>query len=368
MFRLLFQINFETYTGDTMLLQADGVILTRNSYPFEYNSPALQQSFKNQVVPQPEHAAYNFRTAIISDLHLGRKAAFAEYLLEFLDNVNFDKLIINGDGFDGLNYDENIPELHKRCIDAMFAFIDRGGKLVFIPGNHDEEATVDKMVRIKGRDGRALEVRVCERYVHIDAKGDKNLIRHGHQEDDWHRNSIMRKIAEFADNAYEPSLRLSQSFRRASINWTGRDISLIAPVKYGVKKFFGIDGKLRESMHKDLETGLYKRVFCGHTHHAELFERTGNSGNFVENGNFLAEAHDGEWRLFNWSDVRKQLNLGRLPCKSDANPHASYRAHTDYTLSVFLKLYPKHGAEIHKPKIPVQKSNDIQDIPEYAYA
>ena len=328
---------------------------------------ALQRSFETQTRTIPKPSPYNFRTAIISDLHLGRKAAFSEYLLEFLQNIKFDTLIINGDGFDGLNYDENVPELHKRCIDAMFAFVAKGGKLVYIPGNHDEEATVDKTVRLRGPSGRVLEVKVCERYTHIDANGDKNLIRHGHQDDNWHQNKVMRSIAEFADNAYEPSLRLSQAFRRAAINWTGRDISLIAPVKFGVKKIFGIDEKLRASMQADLDRGDYKRVFCGHTHHAELFERTGNSGNFVENGNFLAETHDGEWQLHNWSDVRQDLALGRLPRKSDENPHAAFREFTDKTLSMFFRFYPKQGVTYQPSEPPVRGMRETP-VPDYAYA
>lgn len=347
-------------------LDVDGFARTthENEYPF-----VLQRSFENKTRPEHQKSTLDFRTAIISDLHLGRRAAFSEYLLEFLNNVTFDKLIINGDGFDGLNYDDNIPELHKRCIDAMFAFVARGGKLVYIPGNHDEEATIDKTMRFKNREGRVLEIKICERYTHIDANGDKNLVRHGHQDDNWHNNRFMRSIAEFADNAYEPSLRLSQAFRRAAINRTGRDISLIAPVKYGVKKLFGIDEKLRESMQADLEGGEYKRVFCGHTHHAELFERTGNSGNFVENGNFLAETRDGEWKLFNWSDVRKEIALGKLPNTSDINLHANFRDFTDHTLALFFKLYPKSGC-ILKPPTPPNRSGtkQIQDIPEYVCA
>lgn len=330
------------------------------SLPFGYSAKTTRQARPN----------LNFRTAIISDMHLGRQAAFAEYLLEFLDNVHFDKLIINGDGFDGLNWLGNeyqdLPELHKRCIDAMFAFVARGGNLVYVPGNHDEEATIDKTIRLKDSNGHALEVKICERHHHIDAKGDVNLVMHGHQNDNWHNVGIMRKIANLADNIYEPALRLSQTFRKASINWLGVDVSLIAPLKFGVKQMVGVAETLRKTMRSELESGYFKRVICGHTHHAELFDDTANSGNFVEDGNFLAETHEGEWKLFKWSDVRKDLQLSKLPRVSDDNPHAEYREFTERAFAMFCRLYPKSGVN---PDNRIPKNPEIsQPVPEYAYA
>lgn len=98
---------------------------------------------------------------VISDLHLGIDAAFAEntanlpYLKQFLDRVrvtkNLDELVIAGDMFDGwflpfsygpigdyLSFYQKVASANKDVVDAINAIIKDGRiSVVYVPGNHD---------------------------------------------------------------------------------------------------------------------------------------------------------------------------------------------------------------------------------------
>lgn len=341
------------------------------------HTPAIGRSFSAEA-EKPKPGKTHYRTAIISDLHLGRNVAFVEYLLEFFQNITFDKLILNGDIFDGLawmanNY-KDLPEKHKRCVDAMFAFAARGGELVYVVGNHDERVTINRDIVLTSVNGKiTCRVKVCQEYVHIGANGEKILATHGHQEDVWHNSIFWKAIADRADRIYEPLLQLNQVFRKAAINWLGIDLSPIAPLKFTIKKFLGIDRKVREFAERERKRFDADMVVCAHTHGAEFNpkKKYGNDGNWVENGNFMAETMDGKWELVHWHEKRKELKLIHLPKESDDNPNAEYREFTDQAGRWFFWLYPKQEKieQNSQPPEGPRYTPEIQEsIPEYAFA
>ncbi len=349
-----------------MLLQADGTIFARDW-------PAYELPQTDFIPPQKTKASIyapplDFRTVVISDTHLGRAASFAEYLLEFLQNVQCQKLVINGDFIDGwhlnANKREEFPELHKRCLDAILAHAAQGTEVIWVRGNHDENIAdprydlIDSVIDFKNRDGNlSCPIKICRRHVHEDAKGNKALILHGDDYDQWQTQSFRKKLAEMADIAYEPILRLSQSFRKAAINWTGLDISPIAPLKIGSKWLVGAVKGFEKAVAHEFETGSCDIVICGHIHKAEISHtekgRYMNSGDWVESGTALGEAMDGNWRVVDWSAERKNYCRGRLPSENDTNKNVRYREVTERAISLIHRVWPgnNHAERINEKRI-----------------
>jgi UDP-2,3-diacylglucosamine pyrophosphatase LpxH len=80
---------------------------------------------------------------VISDWHLLQKNAGAPWLRRFLDTVETDLLVCNGDMLDGqrknLHRPRDMDEEQKCVLDSLNARVAGGLKTVFLPGNHDEE-------------------------------------------------------------------------------------------------------------------------------------------------------------------------------------------------------------------------------------
>lgn len=77
---------------------------------------------------------------ILSDLHLGSKVLNIRKLLWVLDNIEFNKLIINGDLFDDLNF-HRLNKEHWRVL-SKIRKISKNKEVIFIQGNHDSNIEV----------------------------------------------------------------------------------------------------------------------------------------------------------------------------------------------------------------------------------
>ena len=55
------------------------------------------------------------KTLVISDLHLGARNSMTDYLEVFLKEVPFDRLVLNGDTIDNLNFEKFKPR-HWRVL------------------------------------------------------------------------------------------------------------------------------------------------------------------------------------------------------------------------------------------------------------
>ncbi|MFW6021762.1 MAG: UDP-2,3-diacylglucosamine diphosphatase, partial [Guyparkeria sp.] len=85
--------------------------------------------------------ALSYRLAVVSDLHLGTGAARAEYLLDFLERVELDVLVLNGDLFDiwkMRSHRWHWPAVKTHLLQRIMGMAARGTRVVYIPGNHDE--------------------------------------------------------------------------------------------------------------------------------------------------------------------------------------------------------------------------------------
>src|SRR5512143_2358214 len=79
------------------------------------------------------------RTVILGDIHLGSPLCRTAQLVGVLENVPFDRLVLNGDIFDDLNF-RRLKTRHWDVLDKIRALAAQGCEVVWIFGNHDGSA------------------------------------------------------------------------------------------------------------------------------------------------------------------------------------------------------------------------------------
>ena len=80
-----------------------------------------------------------FRSMFISDVHLGSKAAKAEFLLDFLRDHDAETIYLVGDIVDGWRLKRSWywPQSHNDVVQKLLRRSRKGTKVFYIPGNHD---------------------------------------------------------------------------------------------------------------------------------------------------------------------------------------------------------------------------------------
>jgi UDP-2,3-diacylglucosamine pyrophosphatase LpxH len=81
------------------------------------------------------------RSVFVSDVHLGSKGCRADLLLEFLKSVEVENLYLVGDIFDLWAMRKGFfwPQEHNNVVRTILGKAKGGTRVIYIPGNHDEE-------------------------------------------------------------------------------------------------------------------------------------------------------------------------------------------------------------------------------------
>ncbi|MHA3774202.1 UDP-2,3-diacylglucosamine diphosphatase [Verrucomicrobiota bacterium sgz303538] len=234
-----------------------------------------------------------FRTAWISDVHLGTRGSKAEALLQFLRTHEFETLFVVGDLIDVWSLKRGIywPQSHNDIIQKLLRAGRKGTKIYYIPGNHDEF--------VSGFHGEYGAVTIVPRAIHTTADGRKLLVIHGHELDTVVQN--IKWLAVLGDIGYQLLLRLN-----APVNWIRRVFgfgywSLSAYVKKSVKNAVSFIGKFEEEIVHFAREDQVDGVVCGHIHSPVIREINGvtyyNSGDWVESCSALLEDFYGRIEL-----------------------------------------------------------------------
>ena len=114
-----------------------------------------------------------YRAVFISDLHLGSKHCNSDALLEFLTNINTEKLFLVGDIIDGWRLQKKWfwPNKHNRILQKILK-ISKDIEVVYITGNHDEF--------LRALPGMSFgNISIENRITHLGLDGKKYLVTHG---------------------------------------------------------------------------------------------------------------------------------------------------------------------------------------------
>ncbi len=118
------------------------------------------------------------RSVFISDVHLGSRDCRAEELLEFLQLVQADQLIMVGDIIEvwSLRRCFYWPESHNEVLRAISAKARSGTRVIYVPGNHDEDLRAFVGAEF-------VSVQLLREFVHRSADGRRWLVLHGDEFD-----------------------------------------------------------------------------------------------------------------------------------------------------------------------------------------
>jgi UDP-2,3-diacylglucosamine pyrophosphatase LpxH len=255
-----------------------------------------QQRFTFGKSSEDFQAPRRYRTAWISDAHLGTRGCNAAALLDFLRQNDFDTLYVVGDLIDIWSLRRGIywPQQHNDVIQKILRKARKGTHVIYIPGNHDE-----LVVDFCGVYGN---IEIKQRAIHLTASGERILIIHGHELDVVVSGSgRMRWLAFAGDLGYQFLLSLNPLInfvrRRFGLGYW----SLSAYAKRRVKDAVSFIGKFETAVAHYADRYDVDAVLCGHIHSAAIREfgkvSYYNCGDWVESCTALVEESDGQINL-----------------------------------------------------------------------
>ena len=204
-------------------------------------------------------------TLILSDLHLGSEISRAEQALRMLRENRFRRLILLGDIFSDLNFGR-LTKPHWKFLGYIRKLSNpkRGVEVVWVEGNHDRGLS-QVMSHLVG-------VKVYQEYM-WEFAGHRHLAIHGHQFDRFVVNNLLlSSLGTWLHLQLQKLDFKGKQFSRFLDRLNARWLRLSSKVASGA-----IDhARLRGA----------DRIFCGHTHKAEVQEREGvsyyNSGGWTD--------------------------------------------------------------------------------------
>lgn len=238
------------------------------------------------------------RSIFLSDIHLGNPGCHAELLLCFLRHVRTQNLFLIGDIID-LECMARKPwwaPTHTDVLRTVLGIARQGGRVVYIPGNHD--------ARFRAHCGRTLAGIEIRRFVvHEGVTRRRYLLLHGDEFDGL--LACGTGLARIGARAYRLVIRMNSRLNRLRQRlgypyW---------PFASRVKQRFG---SARQYMARFRDTVVHTArgcavdgVVCGHIHQPEQLRVEGieylNTGDWVENCTAIVEHLDGRMELIDWA-------------------------------------------------------------------
>lgn len=247
-------------------------------------------------------ACVHARTIWISDVHLGFRDCKSEYLYNFLSNIQCDTLFLVGDVVDLWSLKKRIfwPEEHYHILLKIYELADKGTRVIYIPGNHD-----DPFRRFVGEKFGPVEIHM--EYDYETADGKTFLIFHGDAMDAYMKFDWLTRFA--GDVLYRFLLfinRWGNRFRK----WLGRPyFSLAGQIKENVVGARNAINRYKQQCISEAMRRGYDGVVCGHIHASDLDRVKGftycNTGDWIESCTALVEDYAGHLRIIHYVDDAK---------------------------------------------------------------
>ncbi len=233
--------------------------------------------------------------SVISDVHLATVASKAKPLLKYLKSIHPRTLVLNGDIIDSWRFSRNyFPKAHLKVIRQVVRMIEKGVKVVYITGNHDDVFRKFNNTKLGNfRIVNQLELKTGHQNVWI-FHGDvfDHIIHHS----PW--------LAKFGAAAYGLLTVFNKFLNVVIRTFGGKDMILYKSMKDRILK----EKKVLSNFELAIANAALNRnmdlVICGHTHlpvdkiissdQGEI--RYINCGDWVEHFS-AAECLDGNWSL-----------------------------------------------------------------------
>ena len=238
----------------------------------------------------------NLDILVISDLHLGTYGSEADEVLAYLDTINANKIVINGDFVDIMLFNKRFwPSSHMKVIKYFLDLISQGKEIYYVTGNHDE--LMRKFLNFKIQNFKIVN------QIVLDTAEGKVWIFHGDVFDFSIQTQWITKLAGFL---YDYMIIFNSWINKKIMRPLGRkrlnfSKTIKSNVKTAVQYFANFEMKAAEVAQKN----GYKYVVCGHIHtpKIESFNINGeeviymNSGDWLESLSSL-EYVDNKWSIY----------------------------------------------------------------------
>ena len=238
----------------------------------------------------------------ISDVHLGSKAAKADFLIDFLRYHDAEIIYLVGDIVDGwrLRRSWHWPQAHNDVVQKLLRKARKGTRVIYVPGNHDEFARKYLQHSFGG-------IEVAHEWIHETADGRTFWITHGDLFDGVIQHA--KWLAHVGDSLYEFTLKLNRHLNSLRARLGLPYWSLSKYLKLKVKRAVSFIGEFEEALAREARKRGVQGVICGHIHHAELRDIDGityaNDGDWVESLTALVEHPDGHLEILDWAERQR---------------------------------------------------------------
>lgn len=244
-----------------------------------------------------------YRSVFISDVHLGFRGARTAELAAFLKMVRCENLYLVGDIVDmwALRGRWNWPTCHNKVVRRVLKMAQRGTRVTYIPGNHDDAARPYAGLEFGG-------VRIQLQCVHTLLDGRQVLVTHGDEFDLVVQYS--RLVAMAGSRAYDQLVALNRR-----VNAVRRFIGLprwsfSQSVKKRVKGACTFISRYEEALLAEARRRGLDGVICGHIHEPRLQCTDmlyANCGDWIERSTALIEHLDGTLEILDVEALLHQL-------------------------------------------------------------
>ncbi len=237
-----------------------------------------------------------YKTVVVSDIHLGSRYSKVHEVSDFIDSVECERLILNGDTIDGWQLQQNDYEFwgadQARFFRLVLKKIEKHDTDVFfLRGNHDD--FLDKILPMAMGKLNILKDMILE------SGGLKYFVTHGDVFDNVTSN--MKWVAKLGSVVYSILLIFNALYNRVRAIFGKPYYSFSQAIKNKVKKAVANASDFDQMLTDMARAKGCQGVICGHIHRPEDRMINGvrylNSGDWVETLSALVEDHDGNWSV-----------------------------------------------------------------------
>jgi UDP-2,3-diacylglucosamine pyrophosphatase LpxH len=236
----------------------------------------------------------DYRTIVLSDIHLGSKWSKTREATRFLRKNSCRTLILCGDIIDGWailrGKKAKWKRRHTNFIKTVLE-LSLTTRIVYVRGNHDD--FLDRLIPVD-----FPGISIVRDWIYT--VGDKRYyVLHG---DIFDRvTSSMRWLAKAGDVGYSMLLWINRVYNRRRIKKGLPYYSIAGEIKRKVKASVSYISDFEEHVVAIARRKECDGVICGHIHHPEIRTIAGieylNAGDWIESLSALTEDFDGRWSI-----------------------------------------------------------------------
>lgn len=250
-----------------------------------------------------------YKTIVVSDVHLGTKGSKAKELVRFLQKNTCEKLILNGDIIDfwQLRKYGKWKKKHTRFFKVVIKMMQKfETEVIYIRGNHD-----DLLDNIMPFSVGNLSI---QRDYYLYSQGKKFWVVHGDIFDSI--TTHIKWLAKLGDLGYTFLLWINKVYNNRRLRKGLPYFSLSQLIKAKVKSAVSYISDFEKELVALARMRNCDGVICGHIHHPEIAIYNGlvymNSGDWVESLSALVEHFDGRWEVVFYTEFAASQNEGNF--------------------------------------------------------